>query len=147
MPDVLDIKYFRNRSHLLQLSVRRHRANDTFYNYDDWELPGGAEVLPLRGGEEVIELPNSFSCQISRTYGRFVWTKLEYKHANPSGEENQAPRLFQFAIKVSFDSLAYPDYHASILARMTGWSSGARRPANCSRAHLTVGDAIELIHI
>ena len=95
MPDVLATKYFQNRSHLLQLYVNRRRANDTFYN-----LPEGAEVLPLRGHEEVIQLPNSFSCQISRTYGRFVWTKLEYKHMNPSGGGNQLPRLFKFAIKI-----------------------------------------------
>ena len=74
-----------------------------------------------------------------------MWTKLEYKHVNPSGGGNQLPRLFQFVIKIPFDSRAFPDYHASILARTTGWSSGARRPANCSKAHLTVGDAIELI--
>ena len=95
----------------------------------------------------MIQPPNSFSCQIFRTYGRFVWTKLEYKHANPSGGGNQLPRLFQFVIEISFGSRAYPDYHASILARATGWSSGARRPANCSKAHLAVGDAIELIHV
>ena len=100
MPDVLATKYFQNRSHLLQLYVHRHRANDAFYNYDEWELPEGAEVLPLRGYEEVIQHPNSFSCQISRTYGRFVWTKLEYKHMNPSGGGNQLPRLFKFAIKI-----------------------------------------------
>ena len=64
MPDVLEVKYFQNRPHLLQLYVHRRRANDAFYNYDEWELPEGAEALPLRGGEEVIELPNSLSCQI-----------------------------------------------------------------------------------
>ena len=64
---------------------------------------------------------------------------------NPSGGENQPPRLYQFVIKISFGSRAYPDYHTSILARTTGWSSGTRRPANRSKAHLTVGDAIELI--
>ena len=130
MPDALDIKCFQNRPHLLQLYVRRHRANDIFYNYDEWELPEGAEVLPLRGNEEVIQLPNSYSCQVFRTYGRFVWTKLEYKHVGPSGGENQLPRLFLFVIEISFDSRACPDYHTSILAQATGWSSGARPPAN-----------------
>ena len=101
MADYLNIKYYRNRPRPLQLYVHRHRANDTFYNYDEWELPEGAEALPLRGGEEVIELPKSFSCQIPRTYGRFVWAKLEYKHVGQWGTENQAPRLFQFVIKQS----------------------------------------------
>ena len=102
-------------------------------------------MLPLRSNEMVAQLPNSCCCQVFRTYGRFVRTKPEYKHADPSGGGHQPPRLFQFVIEISFDSRAYPDYQTSILARATGWSSGARRPANCSKAHLAVGDAIELI--
>ena len=54
LPDTLDIKYFENRSHALQLYVRRHRVNEAVNNYDEWELPEGAEVLPLRGNEEAI---------------------------------------------------------------------------------------------
>ena len=147
MPESLDVKYFQNRSHLLQHYARRQRAGDVWYNCDARALPEGSQVIPIRGNEEVAQLPDNYSSQLFRMYGRFVWTKLEHKHVNPSGGDNQLPRLFQFASKVFFDSRAYPDYHTSILARTTGWSSGARRPDNSSKARLKVGDVIELIHV
>ena len=70
MPENLDIKYFQNRSHLLQLYAHPHRAGDVWYNYDAWELPVGSEV---------IQLSYNYIPQLFRTYGRFVWTKLVLK--------------------------------------------------------------------
>ena len=94
MPESLDVKYFQNRPRLLQLYARRHRAGDV-YSYDAWELPEGSQVIPICGNEEVVQLPDNYSSQLFRTYGRFARTKLENKHVNPAGGGNQLPRLFR----------------------------------------------------
>ena len=121
-----EIKYYQNRSHLLQLYVHRERAGDLNFNYEKWELPEGAGIIATKEGEEIVELPSHLAPQVFRTHGRLAWTKLEHKHVNPTGAEKRAPRLYQFAIKRTFNSGAHPDYQTSVLALTTGWSSGAR---------------------
>ena len=145
MADSKEIEYYDNPAHLLQLYVHRHTRSEEFHQHAEWELPEGATIRAIRGGEDVIELPNYYSTQLSRIHGRFVWSKLEGKHLNPAGAPNQAPRLFQFVIKIAFQSRAWPDYNTSILARVTGWSSGARRADNCSKTHMKMGDTFELL--
>ena len=85
-----------------------------------------------------ISLPNKTAFQAHRTFGRSVWFKEAPNHINPGAREAGTGRLNQFAVKLSFISLRFEGYPASFFARVTAWSSGARRressqPQLCAR--------------
>ena len=76
MSEAKDIMYYDNNAHLLQLYVHRHSPKEEFHQHGEWELPEGATVRPMRGGEEAIELPNGTHgrthgpCSMDASYGR-----------------------------------------------------------------------------
>ena len=113
--------------------------------YGESELP--RDVDAYRSNDEVtLALPDRFSRQAHITYGRFVRVKggrvysyLPGKYEAPEGEQ------FQFAANLALPSAQRSGYKASILARITAWSSG-NRGCRMARAatHLTAGDPVQL---
>ena len=118
-----------------------------YYNYDEWELPRGAEANMVQG-EPTISFPFELSGQLNRLYCRFVWSKEIAGHVNPGAPENAAGRLYQFVGKVSFISARYEGYKTSNFVRITGWSSGARRRGNTEKKlYVCSGDPFCLLSI
>ena len=62
-----------------------------------------------------------------RMVGRFVWSKEAPNHINPGASEFGAGRLSRFVAKCSLTSKQFEGYRATIFARSTAWSAGARR--------------------
>ena len=117
---------FLNPNRALQIHDGIEAPHEIFYNYDEWELPPGASANMVQGGP-TISFPLELSGQLTRLYGRLVWSKEIAGHVNPGAPEVGAGRLYQFVGKVSFNSAEYEGYKTSVFARAPGWSSGARR--------------------
>ena len=91
---------FLNPYRALQVYESVEAPHKFFYNYDEWELPSGASASLVQG-EPTISFPFELSGQLTRFYGRFVWSKEIAGHVNPGAPENAAGRLYQFVGKVS----------------------------------------------
>ena len=117
---------FLNPQRALQIYEEIEAPHTLYYNYDEWELPPGAEAHMI-SGEPTISYPFKQSGQLNRLYARFVWSKEIPGHVNPGAPEAGAGRLYQFVGKVSFTSAQYEGYNASNFVRISAWSSGARR--------------------
>ena len=138
---------FLNPHRALQVYESVEAPHKIFYNYDEWELPTGASAS-LEQGEPTIAFPFELSGQLTRFYGRFVWSKEIAGHINPGAPENAAGRLYQFVGKVSFNSEDYEGYKTSVFVRITGWSSGARRRGNTeSKLYVCSGDPFCMINM
>ena len=138
---------FLNPHRALQIYESIEAPHTTYYNYDEWELPPGAEAHMI-GGEPTISYPFEQSGQLNRLYARFVWSKEISGHINPGAPETGAGRLYQFVGKVSFNSVEYEGFKASNFIRVTAWSSGARRRGNTeSKLFICSGDPFCLINL
>ena len=62
---------FLNPNRALQIYEGIAAPHKIFYNYDEWELPLGAEASMVQG-EPTISFPFELSGQLNRLYGRFV---------------------------------------------------------------------------
>ena len=65
--------------------------------------------------------------QSHRMFGRPVWSKEAPNHINSGSPEAGAGRLNQYVVTVGWLSKRFEGYGASIFARLTVWSMGARR--------------------
>ena len=114
----------------------------------EWEIPCGSQLWQT-GGETLISLPDKFAPQAHIMFGRFVWVRPEPGHVNPASPfEDAAGKQFQFICKLIFDSTDFEGWTASLLCRVTGRSSGARRREHSEpTAYLTAGDPVKLTAI
>ena len=71
-----------------------------YYDYEEWERPGGAQVQ-LNQGDATILLPNETALPAQRTFGRAVWFREAPDHINPGSPGAGAGRLYQSVAKVS----------------------------------------------
>ena len=97
-----------------------------YYNFEEWELPGGAQAQ-LIWGKATILLPRDTAFQAMVMFGRSVWTKEVSNHINPGAPEVGKVRLYQFVANLSFDSMQFEGYRATISLRVTTWPEGDRR--------------------
>ena len=123
---------FVNPFRAVQVYEKIDNPNRKLYNFNEWELPTGATAEMFQG-EPTISSPQELSGQLNRIYARFVWSKEIPGHLNPGAPEKGAGRLYQFAKKVSFDSVEREGYLTSICLRISGWFPGARRRGNDER--------------
>ena len=115
---------FLNLLRALQVYAKIEPPTQLYYNFDEWELPLGAEA-EIAHGEPTISFPQELSGQLNRLYARFVRPKEIAGHVNPGASERGAGRIYRFVGKLSFDSRKYEGYKASNFFRISGWSSGA----------------------
>ena len=109
-----------------RLCVEGANPANRYCSYGEWEGAEGdcAEVIR---DESIICLPPEAVAHARRIRASFRWRQEAPDNANPAAPENAQDRPYLFTDRISLVSKTREGFRASIMARPTGRSSGARR--------------------
>ena len=95
--------------------------------FGEWELPEDATACQNHD-DAMPTLIDSFSKQARPLVARRVWVRTEKGNVGPSAKcEAPASKQFRFIAKLISPAEQKPGFLASLFARITCWSPGARR--------------------
>ena len=115
-------------------------------NYKKIVASSGTEAKHCKQGV-TIRLPASSATLARCNYFRVARSRKASGHVNPAASDKASRgRIFQFLAKISFPSKRHAVYVASVFARLTGRSSGARRRSKCQpMVYICSADTVELL--